>query len=126
MARAKQCSVCNASFNCGDTLTATCWCNEFPPIVELSANNDCLCPKCLHIASVQKVEEYVAMVKQKGVAFNVAPKFATNTSFIPLLDYYIENGKWVFTSWYHLKRGTCCNNGCRHCPYGVKSGKSMV
>jgi hypothetical protein len=23
----------------------------------------------------------------------------------------------VFTARYHLKRGTCCSNGCRHCPY---------
>ncbi|MEZ0130904.1 DUF5522 domain-containing protein, partial [Flavobacterium sp. LBUM151] len=19
--------------------------------------------------------------------------------------------------WFHLKRGTCCGNNCRHCPY---------
>jgi hypothetical protein len=24
----------------------------------------------------------------------------------------------VFTATYHLKRGYCCNSGCRHCPYG--------
>jgi Family of unknown function (DUF5522) len=33
-------------------------------------------------------------------------------------DYYIENGHWVFTEQYHLKRGYCCESGCRHCPYG--------
>jgi uncharacterized protein (TIGR00290 family) len=33
-------------------------------------------------------------------------------------DYYWENGFMVFTEAYHLKRGNCCNNGCRHCPYG--------
>ena len=32
-------------------------------------------------------------------------------------DYYIENGWIVFTAAYHLKRGYCCNSGCRHCPY---------
>ncbi|MES2853673.1 MAG: DUF5522 domain-containing protein, partial [Bacteroidota bacterium] len=21
---------------------------------------------------------------------------------------------------FHLKRGNCCGNGCRHCPYGFK------
>ncbi|WP_323756859.1 DUF5522 domain-containing protein [Roseivirga sp.] len=26
----------------------------------------------------------------------------------------------VFTEKYHLKRGYCCKNGCRHCPYGYK------
>jgi len=33
------------------------------------------------------------------------------------VDYYIEQGRWVFTSTYHSKRGYCCGNGCRHCPY---------
>jgi hypothetical protein len=32
--------------------------------------------------------------------------------------FYIENGFIVFTEAYHLKRGHCCKNGCRHCPYG--------
>ena len=35
-------------------------------------------------------------------------------------DYYMENGLMVFTASYHLKRGYCCKNGCRHCPYGFK------
>jgi len=39
-------------------------------------------------------------------------------------DFYIENGKIVFTSEYLLKRGYCCENGCRHCPYGFKSKNS--
>lgn len=34
------------------------------------------------------------------------------------VDYYIEQGRWVFTAEYHRKRGYCCQNGCRHCPYG--------
>ncbi|HVZ82314.1 MAG TPA: DUF5522 domain-containing protein [Terracidiphilus sp.] len=32
-------------------------------------------------------------------------------------DFYWENGFLVFTAAYHLKRGYCCNSGCRHCPY---------
>ncbi len=32
-------------------------------------------------------------------------------------DYYCENGLLVFTRAYHLKRGSCCHSGCRHCPY---------
>jgi hypothetical protein len=34
------------------------------------------------------------------------------------VDYYIEAGRWVFTAAFHRKRGYCCGNGCRHCPYG--------
>ncbi|WP_423149406.1 DUF5522 domain-containing protein [Rubrolithibacter danxiaensis] len=32
-------------------------------------------------------------------------------------DYYLEDGNIVFTEQYHLKRGYCCKNGCRHCPW---------
>lgn len=32
-------------------------------------------------------------------------------------DYYLENGLLVFTAAYLLKRGYCCGNACRHCPY---------
>lgn len=32
-------------------------------------------------------------------------------------DFYMENGYMVFTAKYHLKRGYCCQSGCRHCPY---------
>lgn len=32
---------------------------------------------------------------------------------------YIDpsTGYSVFTAYYHLKRGNCCNSGCRHCPF---------
>lgn len=33
------------------------------------------------------------------------------------VDYYLEQGLWVFTEWHHRKRGRCCGNGCRHCPW---------
>lgn len=31
--------------------------------------------------------------------------------------YYNEAGLFVFTANYLLKRGFCCHNGCKHCPY---------
>lgn len=34
--------------------------------------------------------------------------------------YYTPEGYVVFTAAYHNKRGYCCKNGCRHCPYGFK------
>ena len=37
-------------------------------------------------------------------------------------DYYFENGLMVLTARYLLRRGYCCEQGCRNCPYGfVKS-----
>lgn len=38
----------------------------------------------------------------------------------PMSDEYYLNkqGYRVFTEKYHLRRGYCCKNGCKHCPYG--------
>jgi len=36
-------------------------------------------------------------------------------------DFYLENGCVVFTAEYLRKRGVCCGNGCRHCPYELGS-----
>jgi hypothetical protein len=39
-------------------------------------------------------------------------------------DYYLsEEGYIVFKASYHLKRGYCCQSGCKHCPYGFKNGR---
>jgi hypothetical protein len=32
-------------------------------------------------------------------------------------DFYWEGTAMVFTSQYLLRRGYCCESGCRHCPY---------
>ncbi len=37
-------------------------------------------------------------------------------------DYYLTpEGYRCFTEQYHLKRGYCCESGCRHCPYGYNT-----
>lgn len=34
-------------------------------------------------------------------------------------DYYLDDqGRYVFTKEFHLKRGHCCQSGCLNCPYG--------
>ncbi len=33
------------------------------------------------------------------------------------IDFYFENGLMVLTAHFLRRRGYCCNNGCRHCPY---------
>ena len=42
-----------------------------------------------------------------------------NTGELAAEDFYFDAGLLVFTSAYHLKRGFCCDSGCRHCPYKV-------
>jgi hypothetical protein len=41
------------------------------------------------------------------------------------VDYEFENGLMVFTRAYHLKRGYCCQSGCRHCPYGFNKDEQL-
>ena len=43
-------------------------------------------------------------------------------------DYYLSpEGYIIFTEAYHLKRGYCCQSGCKHCPYGFdkRTGKFL-
>lgn len=47
---------------------------------------------------------------------------AANPPPVGGVDYYVENGRWVFTERFLKARGYCCGSGCRHCPYGKKEG----
>lgn len=40
-----------------------------------------------------------------------------NAETVEGVDYYFENGLMVLTAHFLLKRGYCCGNGCRNCPY---------
>jgi hypothetical protein len=35
--------------------------------------------------------------------------------------YYNEEGYVVLTEKYHLLKGFCCGNGCKHCPYNYQN-----
>ena len=48
----------------------------------------------------------------------------SSTPLVEGVDFYIENGNYVFTAKYLLDRGYCCKNGCRHCPYGFLGKKT--
>jgi hypothetical protein len=39
-------------------------------------------------------------------------------------EFYYDGPFVVFTEAYHLRRGWCCESGCRHCPYGFKKKTS--
>ena len=38
-------------------------------------------------------------------------------NYIENVHYYKDGDRVVFTSLFHLERGQCCGNGCKHCPY---------
>jgi hypothetical protein len=43
-------------------------------------------------------------------------------NFVEDIDFYFDkSGLMVFTEKYHLQRGYCCGNGCRHCPFNYEN-----
>ncbi len=49
--------------------------------------------------------------------------FSSSTELEPDDFYHTAEGYIVFTAKYLLKRGYCCQNGCKHCPYGFDRKK---
>ena len=44
----------------------------------------------------------------------------TTGAVVPLVegeDYYLDHGLMVLTARYHLRRGHCCDQRCRHFPF---------
>jgi hypothetical protein len=81
-----------------------CWCASVTFPEELLAripadakNKACVCKRCVQEA-----------LREKNRQRPMPPKAG---------DFYFENGIVVFTEAYHLRRGFCCESGCRHCPY---------
>jgi len=42
------------------------------------------------------------------------------------IHYYKLGDRVVFTALFHIQRGSCCGNGCKHCPYDPKYKKGSV
>jgi 2-iminoacetate synthase ThiH len=42
------------------------------------------------------------------------------------VHYYMDGTRVVFTALFHIQRGSCCGNGCKHCPYDPKHKKGRV
>ena len=44
--------------------------------------------------------------------------------FVEGIDFYLDkDGYRVMTESYLVRRGYCCSNGCKHCPYDPKAQK---
>jgi hypothetical protein len=120
--KVKTCSICGAQFVCGpQDEEEDCWCCDYPPIMPLDFSQDCRCPACLKEIVKEKIAEYLKTITPENALNSIAPKYATNGRLVEEIDYYLnENGQFVMTAWYLLKRGYCCKNGCKHCPYGYQ------
>src|SRR5580700_6924487 len=108
--RGKTCSSCCKVFLCGPANAEPCWCNSLPPLREITEDRDCLCPNCL----AKKIRDEHGHSSRQLLNARRPRNFA---ELIEGEDFYRENGRIVFSVLYHLSRGYCCGNGCRHCPY---------
>jgi hypothetical protein len=125
LSRDEQCPVCGGDNRCrvakGHLYKGPCWCDEIivPSQIlrALAANRlepACLCRSCLEtVARLGHQEENPAPVQSKIRELLENSHSASSEED----SYHDSNGNVVFTAAYHLKRGTCCGNGCLHCPF---------
>jgi hypothetical protein len=125
--RFERCPLCGKDNNCrvakGCLYKGACWCHEInvPAHVlrHLAAEwlePACLCRPCLETISRIAQEHADMEIILREIHRAISPGDAELTPD----DYYLEDGRYVFTAAYHLKRGHCCGSGCRHCPYPAK------
>jgi hypothetical protein len=75
----------------------------------------CLCSDCLITVVSARIKKLL-VTKSHPELLVIAKQYSTDT-WVEKIDYTIEDGNYVFSAWHHLKRGACCNNDCRHCPF---------
>lgn len=47
-------------------------------------------------------------------------------NYIENVHYYKDGERVVFTALFHIERGQCCGNGCRHCPYEPQYSRGNI
>lgn len=113
------CPLCGQPNECQLCTTAAykgpCWCEQLSIPEELLArvppeqrNQACICRRCV-------MDFHRARERAQGSA----------GSKLRPGDFYFDSGLLVFTAAYLLRRGYCCENQCRHCPY-ENNGRNEV
>lgn len=107
----KLCGKCSAIINCQVNNVEDCACSEVVLNEEVciflsKMYFDCLCNACLGkiVSDINEAKNYSLPTGKETIVEGV--------------HYYREGNKWVFTELYHLLKGFCCKNNCRHCVYG--------
>jgi hypothetical protein len=122
LGRDEQCPLCGGDNQCrvakGHLYKGPCWCHEIVisehilrRLAQDLLEQTCLCPTCLETVA-RLPREYADPEKAVAEIHRTVERRVSAQE-----DYYSENENVVFTAAYHLKRGTCCGNGCRHCPF---------
>ncbi len=113
----KKCSVCHEEFSCGAGFElGSCWCVSFPPIMQLEFDQDCRCPACLSDSIDSRIGE---LINDNGIdqMLTLAEPYRNQSELVKDVDFKVVNDLYVFSKWYHIKRGECCGNDCQNCPY---------
>ncbi|MCO5230012.1 MAG: DUF5522 domain-containing protein [Chitinophagales bacterium] len=109
----KICGRCSSPFDCNTLDISNCQCNisigRSTQIFLSKTKYDCLCANCL-----LEIDQLIHSSLQY-------PFPQTKEDYLEGIHYYKEGKNWVFTELYHIAKGHCCQNGCRHCPYGYKN-----
>ena len=113
----KHCRTCAAEFTCKTEQGAdSCWCMRYPAVMAVENGQHCCCPDCLAKLASESISKRLQTLPLEA-AVTLASRYRTDSALIEHIDYTLDAGNLVFSRWYHLKRGSCCGNGCRHCPY---------
>jgi len=108
----KICQRCKNEFTCNSKDIKNCDCNKVELSSELKyflskTEYDCLCQNCLTelgpIVSESEKERFP--IKREN--------------YIEGKHYYMEKNLFVYTEYFHIVKGECCRNNCRHCAYGL-------
>lgn len=120
-----ECSECGQQLSCQKS--EECWCNSYPKLLTPDKAKTCLCADCLEKALATTIQNKGPLSEEQmmEVAAMGEPKQLTEG-----LHYNMEevNGTklLVMSKWYLLRRGYCCENGCRNCPYGFRKNRIEI
>lgn len=86
----------------------------------------CICRSCVEKARTERDAEAVRL--RPGASRNGPAAPPAGSSRAAEEDFYVDpvSGYRVFTEAYHLRRGRCCESGCRHCPFGFREGATKA
>lgn len=122
--RAARCPVCDAPNGCrletGEAYKGRCWCEHLTlptgAVRRLQAelpDPRCLCRTCLESIAANPEITWEELARRRQ---------DTTPPPISAGDCYMEGSAMIFTEQYHLNRGSCCESGCRHCPFDRQEG----
>jgi len=125
LGRDERCPLCGGDNHCrvakGHLYKDVCWCQEIvvPGSILNRFASDSLEPTCLCRPCLETVARISRELDDTEAILAEVKRVIVKTASQPAEeDFYLDaDGNTVFTATYHLKRGNCCDNGCRHCPY---------